>query len=319
MQSLHHIVSRAVESTEALRERLIEKAVAAYFSRLAEAEYPRSHELDAAITETMSILASEMGSAAWREAIAGKSTPENGQQPLAKFDITGVVGSVHIPPPARAMHPRPLGVVVPSAIGSLVALVLLRLATGMTLDVRDFGLTLVASLGAAGLILLVLWASARGWAPRWLRGLLRYDRRSHEPAVRKAIAQWLESSVGLQAAAGFMYQSGSGADTEATLGKLGAYVQALHRVPKDDLPLAAEELIQEARSLGYEGLDGESAFTSPSGQTKQEITWHEDLREKYETFAHIEDGDRVSIERDPVVLDGKVLEKGRVRKVRNRR
>ena len=208
--------------------------------------------------------------------------------------------------------------IVPCVAGSLSALILLRLATGMTLGIRDFGLTLGASLGAAGLILLVLWLSEREWAPQWLQGLLRYDRGSHEPAVREAIAQWIKTAVGLQAVVVQVCQGVSGTKKDAVLGKLGAYVQALHRAPLDDLALAAEELIQESRSIGYDGLEGESAFALPSGRTKQEIVWHEDLREKYETFGHVEDGNRVSIERDPVILEAKVLEKGLVRKVRRK-
>lgn len=318
MQSIGQAISRAADATQPLRDRLVEKAIAEYFSQLSEMEYPPSHKLDAALARARAILIQETESSAWREAVVGEPVSGEEQSASVDLDMDAAVEALRVPPPAKTMRPRPLGVIVPAVVGSIAALILLRLATGMTLGIRDFGLTLVASLGAAGLILLVLWGSRTKWASRWLQGISRYDRKSHESAVREAVAQWLEAAVCLQVAVGRLQRDRPIPNKEAALGRLGRYVQALYRASKDDLPLAAEELIQEARTFGFEGLPDEPVFVRDSAPMKQEIVWREDLREKYETFGHIEDGDRVSVEREPVILDGKVLEKGRVRKVRNR-
>jgi hypothetical protein len=82
----------------------------------------------------------------------------------------------------------------------------------------------------------------------------------------------------------------------------------------------AYELIQEARNSGFEGLEGQPAFmagTGASGLRADTLTWANELQSKYETFGHVAEGDRVSIERPAVVFDGKVVQRGLVRKMRD--
>ncbi len=340
-QAISRAISRALDATEPLRDGLVEKAVAGYFAQLSETQYPPSHKLSNAVARAQTILIQETTSSTWLEAIAGESLSEESRSAPVDLDMDAAADLLRVPAPAKTMRPRPLGVIVPAVVGSIGALILLRLATGMTLEVRDFFLTLVASLGAAGLVLLVLWAPRTDWTPgglldvlrhplrslrrgvfrvlpRCLHGVLRYDRKSHESAVRQAIAQWLEAAVCLQATVAVLQRGPPPVNREAVLGRLGRYVQRLSRASKDDLLLAAEELIQEARSVGFEGLPDEPVFVRDSAPIKPEIVWRENLRERYETFGHIEDGDRVSVEEEPVILNGKMLKKGLVRKVRNR-
>jgi hypothetical protein len=48
------------------------------------------------------------------------------------------------------------------------------------------------------------------------------------------------------------------------------------------------------------------------------IVWTNDLQSKYETFGHVAEGDQVKIERQPVIFDGRVMERGLVRKLRDK-
>jgi hypothetical protein len=51
---------------------------------------------------------------------------------------------------------------------------------------------------------------------------------------------------------------------------------------------------------------------------RQTLTWKPDLQTKYETFGYIVEGDRVMVERPAVILGGRVVQRGLVRKVRER-
>jgi hypothetical protein len=103
-----------------------------------------------------------------------------------------------------------------------------------------------------------------------------------------------------------------GSTAESALYKLGAKIQLLTDVSKNDLPIAVAELVQEAKNVGFEGLDANS-------EAPKVIDWHEDLEAKYEIFGNIEPGDRVVIDREPTIFEGTVRKKGLVRKYRNRR
>jgi hypothetical protein len=48
------------------------------------------------------------------------------------------------------------------------------------------------------------------------------------------------------------------------------------------------------------------------------LTWKPSLQAKYEAFGHVTEGDEVTIERPPVIFDGKVVQRGLVRKLRDR-
>ena len=51
---------------------------------------------------------------------------------------------------------------------------------------------------------------------------------------------------------------------------------------------------------------------------RQILTWKPDLQTRYETFGHIVEGDQVMVERPAVILGGRIVQRGLVRKVRER-
>ncbi len=108
------------------------------------------------------------------------------------------------------------------------------------------------------------------------------------------------------------------ADKETAFRKIAGLIYALHRTTPESLSVAADELIQEARNCGFEGLEGSPAFSAGAAGEQSVIAWTSDLLSKYETFGHVAKGDKVRVERRPVVFDGQVMERGLVRKLRDK-
>jgi hypothetical protein len=97
---------------------------------------------------------------------------------------------------------------------------------------------------------------------------------------------------------------------------LASYLYRLHHSAPELLPITASELIIHARNLGLEGLEKEPVFISGSTQQEPVITWEKSLTEKYNLVGVIEEGDKVNVEEPPVIYQGKIIQKGLVRKVR---
>jgi len=107
-------------------------------------------------------------------------------------------------------------------------------------------------------------------------------------------------------------------DNQEALSTLAGYIYALYNAGQNDLPSAADELIQEAKNLGFEGLEGQPQFLTNIEKHEGSFVWASSLIDKYETFGHITKGDSVRVERKPVIFGGKVLRRGLVRKNRER-
>ncbi len=95
----------------------------------------------------------------------------------------------------------------------------------------------------------------------------------------------------------------------------------LHESPAEELETACRELIQEVKKLGFEGFSGKPAFTDSSEENsqKRKIKWSPELKEEYEPFGEVEDGDRVRIEEPAIIFQGEVIKKGMVRKIPGKR
>ena len=137
-----------------------------------------------------------------------------------------------------------------------------------------------------------------------------YDRRGYEDTILAALRQWTdEGIIALVLLAG--WDAGTvdkSANREDSLYALVARIRDLQAIPKENLEFAIQELVQETRNMGFSG-----------GQGQRPLTWKEDMRREYDTFAHVEPGDLVIVEREPVCIDDAVKSKGLVRKVRGRR
>jgi len=119
-----------------------------------------------------------------------------------------------------------------------------------------------------------------------------------------------------------LYRSGppqSQTDRDKALRRIGKLVYALHRTPAESLPVVAHEILQEAKNSGFEGLEGPPAFLETGREEKQTMIWRNDLQNRYETFGHITEGDQVTVERPAVILGGQIVQRGLVRKVRDRK
>ena len=97
---------------------------------------------------------------------------------------------------------------------------------------------------------------------------------------------------------------------------LARAIAGLHRTDSAGLPTAAEAVLLEARRLGLDGLAAPPRYTQPDQASRPRLHWDAELARQYRAFGLIEDGDTVIVEDEPVIVNGSVLEKGRVRKQR---
>jgi hypothetical protein len=197
----------------------------------------------------------------------------------------------------------------------------------LALENRDLGLVLGGPLGA-WLAVLIAQRLARirlltrilPWIftrPKALRGAVRGE---HEKAVRTCIEQYVDWAVPMLVVL-CVYRSGaleSGGDRDRALRRMGKLVYALHHASAESLPTVAHELIQEAKNSGFEELEGLPEFLDAGHAVKDTLVWKPDLLNRYEAFGHIVEGDQVRVERPAVIFGGQVVQRGLVRKVRDR-
>ena len=108
-----------------------------------------------------------------------------------------------------------------------------------------------------------------------------------------------------------------------TLGKVAATARKFKKA--DSLQEAGDLLdilIQELRNGGYEiDKPNPALFENPTESAQPPVIkrpdilyWSEEMREKYETFGLVEEGDPVAIMDEPVIQNGSVVKKGQVKK-----
>ncbi len=98
---------------------------------------------------------------------------------------------------------------------------------------------------------------------------------------------------------------------------LAKAIQDLHRADATGLPTAAEAVFLEARRMGLEGVAVPARFARSGRPERARLRWSPALEQHYRPFGLIEEGDTVIVEDEPVIQNGSVLEKGRVRKQRS--
>jgi len=148
----------------------------------------------------------------------------------------------------------------------------------------------------------------------------RYNLQEYRETVRSVIEQWLDGVLVLLIwLCGSDHQIQEEASLKPAISGLGEQIQALHHISKENLPVAVEELIQEAKNQGFEGLDGPPQFRRSDSPEQIVLSWTEELRERYDAFGHIEPGDDVIVQVQPVIFDGAIRKKGTVRKKRKGR
>ena len=359
MPSMETAISEALQATRDLRQKLVNEAIASYFSCLPNnGLYPDETQFEAAQRKAESVLKTGLLSQTWLSAITGeKKTGDKHLEPLP-LAFKSIAPHLKIPLSSKFEELRASSVALAALVGALVGMLiltpLLRLALGLQ---NTVGMFLGAPLGAFGMVWLLRQVSRVPQVRKALQPLLavavvvdtgaavfrgkgfwglvkrilayvatifllrhitpqpKYDREAHKRAVELAVQQWLNGAVMLLAC---LSASSVGAvtikaDPEEIIRGLARQVYELQSCPPDQFPGAVSELIQKAQDLGFEGLEPDA---SNSGRPQ---VWAAEMRDKYNTFGLIEEGDPVIIEREPIILRGEVLEKGLVRKFRRRR
>ena len=320
-------ILEAYAGTEKLRRDLIDNATDEYFVSLAANSSPAEAELAVAQAAVRSLLKKELLSFAWISVVSGDAITDERTTASVALSFDSVARPLLIPKPARHSEPKPYRLAVSAMTGAILGMLALTPLFRLAFDMRDVGLALGGPAGALLAVLIVhrlsrssillkIFGRVFGMAQR----LGGYDRRSHEQIVRMSIEQWLDMAIPLLAAMCYWRTSSEDtpSDKESAFRKIAGLIYALHKTAPESLPIAADELIQEARNCGFEGLEGAPAFSSGAADDQSVIAWTSDLANKYETFGHVAQGDKVRIERQPVVFDGKIMERGLVRKLRDK-
>jgi len=316
-------ILEAYAGTEELRRDLTGSATGEYFATLETGGPIEQAQLDIARAAAQSLLKKELLSPARISVISGGSVTNQRSAASIALTFDSVARPLEIPEPAGQTGPGAFGLALGGMIGAILGMIILTPLFRLAFEMRDLGLGLGGPLGAFCSVLIVYRIGRSRLARRLLRRRrqARYDRENHEQVVRTSVEQWLNSSVSLLAMLCICRSQPeeAPADRESAFRRIGGLIYALHRTTPESLSVAVDELIQEARNCGFEGLEGSPAFLSAADGKQSVISWTNDLLTKYETFGDVADGDKVRIERQPVVFDGNVIERGLVRKLRDKR
>jgi hypothetical protein len=147
------------------------------------------------------------------------------------------------------------------------------------------------------------------------RGSAQYDTGAYRKTIREVIRQSVDFSALLLC--GLSAGQVEPAKVAALDAGLARAIQGLHRTDGTGLPTAAEAVLLEARRLGLDGVATPPRFAQPTQAERPRRRWDAELAQQYRAFGLIEEGDTVIVEDEPVIVNGNVLEKGRVRKLRS--
>ena len=327
MLDLKEKILKACALTEKLRRDLLDNATKEYFETSGASVCPTAGDFDVAETRTRSLLKRELLSSTWLSAISDGSMIDDHSIATMALTFDSIASPLRIPIPSRHLEPKAYSVALSALAGAVAGMILLTPLFRLAFDMRDVGLVLGGPLGAFCMVLIVCRVSRSKFFLKLLwrvfgvaERLPGYERRNHEEMVRMSIEQWLNLIIPLLVVLCF-YRSWSTetlADKEIAFRRIGRLIYALHCASSESLPVMVDELIQEARNCGFEGLDSSPAFLSSVVGPQNVIVWTNDLQSKYETFGHVAEGDQVKIERQPVIFDGRVMERGLVRKLRDK-
>jgi hypothetical protein len=327
MLELQENIAKAQSATVKLRRKLVDKATREYFIALDPIRRPVAGDFEAAGAHAYAVLKQELLAAEPIALINGGAKLDDDGVATVALGFDGIARPLRIPGPTVAAETKTITLALAAAAGAVGGMLGLAPLLRLTLNMRDVGLLLGGPLGALVAVLLMhrlarlrLLTRILPWLfvrPKALRGAIRSE---HEKAVRVSVEQWVDWAVSMLAVL-CLYRSdrpGVQPDRDKALRKLSKLVYALHRTPAESLPVVAHELIQEAKNSGFEGLEGQPAFLEAGREDTETMIWRRDLQSTYETFGPVIEGDQVIVERPAVVLGGEVVQRGLVRKVRDR-
>jgi len=328
MLELQENIAKAQSATIKLRRKAVGRAVREYFSTLEPIRRPGAGDFEAAGARAQAMLKEELLAAPFISLVSGGSNLDDSALALVALHFEAIARPVRIPGPAALPESKTLTLALAGAAGAVGGMFALAPLTRVALDMRDLGLVLGAPLGALLAVLIVqrlarirFLARALPWLFVQRKSLHGAVRSEHEKAVRACLEQWTDWAVPMLAVL-CLHTSGaaeSGSDRDKALRRIGKLIYALHRTGSESLPVVAHELIHEAKNSGFEGLEGLPVFLDDTRAEDQTLTWQPDLQSRYETFGHIVEGDQVRVERQAVILGGRIVQRGLVRKVRDKK
>jgi hypothetical protein len=327
MLDLKERILEAYATTAKLRSDLVKDGIKEYFEAVGSNNYPESATLDIARTRLESFLKDKLLSSAWLSTVSGGIVSDDRSVATIALIFDAVASPLQIPEPVRDAKPKAYRIALAAMAGSVAGMAILSPLFRLAFDMREVGLVIGGPLGAMCVVLVVLRLSRSRFISKLLPRVFRvthrshaYDLKNHEQIVRVSIEQWLSQSVALLATfcSSRSWKAEPEANRESAFRRIAERIYSLHGTSGESLPVVADELIQEARNCGFEGLDGSPAFLSSASGEQSMFTWTKDLLDKYEAFGDIAEGDQVRVERLPVVFDGSVIERGLVRKVRDK-
>jgi hypothetical protein len=327
MVDLREKILKAYAGTERLRRDLLNNATREYFETLGSDSCPADSDFDVAQARVRSLLKKELLSSTWLSAIDDGALSDEHSIAAMALTFDSISSPLRIPKPAKHIEPKAFSIALSALAGAVIGIILLTPLARLAFDMRDLGLVLGGPLGAFCMVLIAHRLSRSRLLMKLMRPVFGikdyqpgYERQGHEEVVRMFIEQWLNLEIPLLAAL-YFYRSWSTqtrADKEIAFRRIGGLIYTLHRTSSESLPVVADELIQEAKNCGFEGLDGSSAFLLTDASVQNVTVWTNNLQNKYETFGQIDEGDQVKIERQPVIFAGMVIERGLVRKLRDK-
>jgi hypothetical protein len=325
MLDIQEEISRVCAATSALRRETVRTAVKEYFRTLGVGGSAATGDFDAARDRALGVLRTDLFRTETTAIVTGGR--ELDEQALAglKLGFEAIARPLQIPRPPVSRETKVFSLALAALAGAAVGMLILAPLLRWAYDMRDLGLVLGGPAGALLAVLVVHRLSRIRLLLRLLPGLSSDTRslsgparKDHEAVVRACVEQWLDWAVPTLTVLclhGSLPQEPA-TKKDAAFRRIGKLIYTLHRTQRESLPVVADELIQEAKNYGFEGLDGPAAFSAEREQQRDTIVWKRGLQSRYETFGHIVEGDRVTVERSPVVFEGKVVERGLVRKVR---
>lgn len=327
MLELQEEIAKAYAATKALRRDLTKAAYDAYFRTLGTAGSSGGGDFDAAGAKAQSVVKGGLLTANALEIVSGgREFDEKAVAGLAlAFDAVAL--PLRIPHPPITRDPKILSLALAAVIGAFLGALGLAPLLRWAFDTHELGVALGGPLGAFLAVLVVHRLFRIRLLLRFLPGVGRgsrptsgHARKDHESVVRASVEQYLDWAVLLLAAL-CMYEPASARpedSREAAFRHIGKLIYALHRSPRESLLVVADELIEEAKNCGFEGLEGKPAFVTGVPAEHDVVVWSQTLLNKYETFGHVDEGDPVTVERPPVIVSGRIVERGLVRKVRDK-
>lgn len=343
MLELQENIAKAQSATAKRRRNVVDIATREYFSVLDLIGIPAASDFEAAEARAYAVLKQELLSRdsiglideAMGRASVHEGSGERGRSPhvddervaMLALGFDGIAPPLRIPGPGLFEQTKGFTLALAGAGGAVAGMLSLAPLMRLAFENRDLGLILGGPLGALLAVMIAHRLARVRFLTRilpWvfirrksLRGAVRSE---HEKAVRAAIGQWVDWATPILAVLclHIWAKPESQTDKDKALRRMSKLVYALHRASAESLPVVAHELIQEAKNDGFEGLEGPPAFLSPGTEEKETMAWRPDLQSKYETFGHIIEGDQVTVERPAVILGGQIVQRGLVRKVRER-